>query len=203
MFVAASAVRAGFAGNKVATLSGDQIAVRDTDTVAIDLLDPNASTIVASLSSSDVPTWEKTLREHGVPITKVGKPEEALGQVRFEVAASVAATTSQLEHAGLWDARVEPVPHHYETTWATLKASSPAGLDVGDKTIIPDAQLDLVGIYVVQPIPGDAYALMLGERPADYWYVMWITVGLGLIGLVFAWALVRAVRRDLLPTRAA
>ena len=66
----------------------------------------------------------------------------------------------------------------------------------------PTPQLDLVGLYVERSIPSDAYALITGERPEDYWYVLPITIALGVIGLVFAWALVRAVKRDLLPARA-
>ena len=86
-------------------------------------------------------------------------------------------------------ARVDPVAHHQETTWGVLKTSPPAGF----------ANADLVGLYVSRSIPDDAYALVTGEKPEDYWYVLWISIALGLIGLVFAWALVRAVRRDLLP----
>jgi hypothetical protein len=58
-----------------------------------------------------------------------------------------------------------------------------------------------VGVYTARAIPEDAYALLVGELPDDYWYVMPITVTLAIIGLLFLWALVRAVRRDLLPTR--
>ena len=51
-------------------------------------------------------------------------------------------------------------------------------------------------------IPSDAYALITGEHPEDYWYVLPVTILLAAIGLLFAWALVRAVKRDLLPARA-
>jgi hypothetical protein len=120
--------------------------------------------------------------------------------VRFEVAAPVAGTTIRLEAAKLFAARVEPVRRHYETTWSALRASSPAGLTFGAEAV-PDAQIELVGLYVARAIPDDAYALVTGESPDDYWYVMPITVALAAILLVFAWALVRAVRRDLLPAR--
>jgi len=107
-----------------------------------------------------------------------------------------------LQAANLWaPARLEAMTHHYETTWAKLRGSSPAGFVV-DGTTIPDAQIDLVGLYVSREIPSDAYALITDEHPEDYWYVLPITLALAAIGLVFAWALVRAVKRDLLPTRA-
>ena len=69
-------------------------------------------------------------------------------------------------------------------------------------TTIPDAQADLIGLYVERSIPSGAYALITGERPEDYWYVLPISVALLGVGLVFAWALVRAVKRDLLTARA-
>jgi hypothetical protein len=66
--------------------------------------------------------------------------------------------------------------------------------------VTPDAELDLVGLYVPRGIPDGAYALITGETPADYWYVLPVTIVVGLIALLFAWALVRAIKRDLLPT---
>ena len=205
VFAAAVAIRAGFASGKVATLTGDQVAVADGDAIALDVIDPNTSTIVASFNERfpDTGAWNKALADASVTIAQTAAPDTALGQVRFTVNGSVATTTEHLEKGGLWAARVEAVTHHYETTWATLKSSTPSGLNVGSSTIIPDAQVDLVGVMITRPIPSDAYVLLTGEQPDDYWYVMPITIALGLIGLVFAWALVRAVRRDVLPTRAA
>ena len=84
----------------------------------------------------------------------------------------------------------------------SARRSPPAGLDVGG-TILPDDQIDLVGLHVARGIPAGAYALVAGESPDDYWYVMPITVALAAIVIVFAWALVRAIRRDLLPARTA
>ena len=130
------------------------------------------------------------------------EPDTALGQIRFHIAVSVATTTTKLEGAGLWAARVEPVTRHYQTTWGALRKSPPAGLDVGG-AVLPDAQVELVALYVARSIPSGAYALVTGEVPDDYWYVMPITIALAAILLVFAWALVRAIRRDFLPARAA
>src|SRR5262249_25945101 len=110
---------------------------------------------------------------------------------------AVATTATKLEAAGLWAARVDPVTHHHDTTWRALKGSGPAGLTVAGITI-PDAQLDLIGLYVVRDIPSGAYAVIIGENPQDYWYGLPVAILVGLIGLVFAWALVRAVKRDLL-----
>jgi len=202
VFAAPAAVRAGFANGTVTTVAGDTIAVADRDAVAVEVIDPAACSIAASFNERlpDTAAWLAALGRAGVVPSSTGAPDPAVGQVRFQVAAPVTATTTRLETAGLWAARVEPVTRRYETTWSTLRASSPAGLTFGTQTL-PDAQIELVGLYVARAIPDDAYALVTGESPDDYWYVMPITVALAAILLVFAWALVRAVRRDLLPAR--
>jgi hypothetical protein len=206
VFATAAAVRAGLgaATPTVTTVAGDQVTPANSDGVALDVLDPDASTIAASFNDRlpDIAAWRAALVKAGITPASAGTPDDALGQVRFAVAASVGATTARLETAGLWAARVEPVTRHYQTTWGALRKSPPAGLDVGG-SVLPDAQIELVGLYVAAGIPGDAYALVTGELPADYWYVPWITVALAVILLVFAWALVRAIRRDLVPSRAA
>ena len=204
VFAATPAVRAGLATGSVGTVAGDRVALGDHDRIAIDLVEPNASVIAASFHDRlpDTAAWLAALGHAGVTPASTGVPDTVLGQVRFEVAASVAMTTGKLEAAGLLDARVEPVTHHLETSWAALRSSTPSGLAFGT-TVVPDAQIDLVGLYVARRIPGDAYAVVTGELPDDYWYVMPITVALAVILLVFAWALVRAIRRDLVPARAA
>jgi hypothetical protein len=204
VFASASAVRAGFAGGAVATVAGDQVTLADRDAVALDVVDADAATIAASLNERlpDPAAWRAALGRAGITVTETAPTDAALRQVRFTVEGTVTAATSRLETAGLLAARVEPVTRHYQTTWGALRASPPAGFDVGGK-VLPDAQLELIGLHVARGIPADAYALVTGELPDDYWYVTYITVALAAILLVFAWALVRAVRRDLVPARAA
>jgi hypothetical protein len=204
VFATAAAIRAGLATGSVTTVAGDQVAPASGDAIQLDVVDPNAATIAASFNDRlpDLAAWTAALGKAGIPPVGTGTPDTVLGQVRFTVAASVDTTTKKLESAGLWAARVEPVTRHHQTTWGALRTSPPAGLDVGG-SVLPDAQIELVGLYVVRGIPEDAYALVTGERPDDYWYVMPITVSLAAILLVFAWALVRAIRRDFLPARAA
>ena len=113
---------------------------------------------------------------------------------------AVAVTRTKLENAKLWGTTVEAVTQHYDTTWGKLKGSAPTGFTV-ETTTIPDAQLDLIGVYVSRSIPSGAYALIGGERPQDYWYVLPVTILVGLIGLLFAWAFVRALKRDVLAPR--
>jgi hypothetical protein len=201
VFAAASAVRAGFQTSKVATVAGDQVSVNDGDHVAFDVVDPNVAVIVGTINERfpNAAAWTTALEKAGVTLGSA--PQVGTEQVRFEVQGAVAALTSKLEAAELWAARVDPITHHYETTWGALRGSAPAGFTV-EGTTLPDAQLDLIGLYVARSIPSDAYVVLADERPQDYWYVLPVTIALAVIGLVFAWALVRAVKRDVLPTRA-
>jgi hypothetical protein len=204
VFATAAAVRAGLATGTVTTVAGDQVTLADSDAIALDVVDPNAATIVASFNEDlpDAAKWVAALGAAGITPASTGTPDTALGLVRFAVTAPVTTTTARLEGARLFGARVESVTRHYQTTWAVLRKSPPAGLDVGG-AVLPDAQIELLGLYVARDIPGDAYALVTGELPDDYWYVMPITIALAAVLLVFAWALVRAIRRDFLPRRAA
>ncbi|HLL23128.1 MAG TPA: hypothetical protein VK427_13400 [Kofleriaceae bacterium] len=213
VFATPAAVRAAFtAGAALKTVDGDELTVRASDKVAINLVDPNLSVIVATFTPGtpdhaplvDIASWQRALDGLGIAAKALPQDDKdkAFGQVRFDAPVPVADVTTKLESAKLWSARVEPVTRHRETTWSALAASSPAGFSLGDNTI-PDAQLDLVGIYVTRPIPDAAYALIVGEVPQDYWYILPISIVVGLIGLVFLYALVRAVRRDLLPPRIA
>jgi hypothetical protein len=204
VFATAAAVRAGLATGTVTTASGDPVVPSDRDQIALDMIDPNAATIAASFTARlpDAQAWTKALIAAGLSPIGTGTPDAALEQVRFTVAASASDATTKLERAELWAARVEPVTRHYQTTWGALRKSPPTGLDVGG-SVLPDAQIELIGLYLARDVPGDAYALVTGELPEDYWYVMPITVALAVILLVFAWALVRAIRRDFLPARAA
>lgn len=202
VFATVAAARAGFASGQVATVAGDTIAVHDGDRVAADMVDPASATIAASFNERlpDTAAWQAALGKAGLAQPTAGKVDDALGQIRFTVAEGTTAATAKLEKAGLFAARVEPITRHVEATWGALRASPPGQLALGGT--FPEGQLELLGLYVPRALPGDAYVIVTGEQPADYWYVMPVTIALAALTLVFAWALVRAVRRDLLPTRA-
>jgi hypothetical protein len=201
VFAAAPAVRAAFATGKLTAVTGDDFEVTDSAKVAFDTTDPNRSVIVATFNArlKDKAAWQSALAAAG--ITTTGSHDPMQDTIRFDAIGDPAHVTAQLLEATLWAARVEPTTHHYDTTWGALKGSSPAGFAVG-ATVIPDPQLDLIGVFIAHEIPAGAYALITDEHPEEYWYVLPITIALAAIGLVFAWALVRAVKRDLLPTRA-
>jgi hypothetical protein len=205
VFATADAIRAGFATNNVQSVSGDPISIADSDKIGFDVIDPDTSVVIGTLGDKfpSARAWAMALVSAGVPVD--GTPETTQQTVRYTVLASAATIAPKLEKANLWAARVEPVTKHLETTWSVLRSASQgaAGLAfVVSGQTIPAAQVDLVGVYVARAVPADAYALLAEERPGDYWYVLPITIVLAAIGLLFAWALVRAVKRDLLPTRA-
>ncbi|MBL9013476.1 MAG: hypothetical protein JNL83_04820 [Myxococcales bacterium] len=204
MFATAAAARTAFSSGKVVTVSGETLAITDADAVALDVVDPNTALIVAALNERlpNAEGWASALRAAGITATPLPAPTDQTDQLRYEVKgpAAVATTTTKLEAASLWAARVEPVTRHYQTTWGALKGGSAAGFTVAQGVTIPDAEIDLVGLYISKEIPDGAYAVIDGEKPQDYWYVLPISIGLLVIGLVFLWALVRAIKRDFLQT---
>jgi hypothetical protein len=190
VFASADAVRAAFGSGKITGVGGESVAIQDGDRVAFDVVDPDAAVIVGTFTKyATSADWQKALADAGIDakLTPATIPEET----RFEVHGPNALVDVQakLDKAGVY-ARVDNVTGHFDTTWGALKASPPPAL----------AHADLVGLYVSRTIPDDAYALITGERPQDYWYVMWITIALGAVALAFAWAFVRALKRDVLTT---
>jgi hypothetical protein len=198
LFASPAAVRAGFQSSKVTTVAGDQITVADNDKIGLDVTEPDAAVIVGSYNDRlpNLAAWAKALTDAGITITGTGRDDRERAFFDVQTPGAVASVASKLESAGLWGARVDPVTHHHETTWRALRQSGPAGFTIGGITL-PDAQLDLIGMYVVRDVPGDAYAVIVGENPQDYWYVLPVAIVVGLIGLLFAWAFVRAVKREL------
>jgi hypothetical protein len=211
VFVEAKSLRAGFASNTLKSVDGDELHVKDSDKVAFDMIDPGLATVIATFTPGtpehvallDPDAWHKAMTDLGITAKPlpVDEKDKVLGQVRFETRHPVAEVTAKLEGAKLWSARVEPVTRHHETTWRALKTSPATGFTVGEATL-PDAQLDLVGIYVSRGLPGGALALLVGEHPQEYWYILPITIVVGIIGLFFLYALIRTIKRDFLPTRA-
>jgi hypothetical protein len=200
VFATAAAIRAAAGGPKLATVTGE-VAVAPGDRVKFDVVDPNVATLVCTFNERlpNTAAWSRALAEAG--IAQTSPLHESTDTVRFEITEpdAVASLTRALEAHQLWAARVEPVTRPFETTWSSLSIV-PAGFSVNGTTI-PDPQIDLIGVYVARGIPAGAYALITGELPGDYWHVLPVTIALVAIGLVFAWALVRAIRREL-PTRA-
>jgi hypothetical protein len=205
LFAPAAAVRGGFATSKITTVAGDVITRRDGDRVGFDRIDPAAATVTCTYNErhKDATACAAALSQAGIAISPTATPVQGREQAVFAVTGPDAVATSRvkLDAAKLFGAYVDPVTQHYETTWGKLKTSPATGFSV-DAVTVPDAELDLVGLYVSREIPSGAFALIASERPQEYWYVLPVTIVVGLIALLFAWALVRAIKRDLLPVRA-
>lgn len=195
LFATVADVKAGLGSGDVKTVAGDTVKVAAGDRVAYDVVEPGAALIVAAANDRfpNAKAWSIALAAAGVTVGEplpppIGQSE----QIRFEVKMPDAqvAVTEKLKAANLWAARVEPIVSHHETTWAQLGSAMPA------------TGVDLIGLYVAKDVPDGAVVLITGEKPQDYWYILPITIALAVTLLVFAWALVRAVRRDVLPPRA-
>lgn len=207
VFAPPPAIRGAFTTNSLKTVTGETVTIADGDRVVFELAEPTRALVVASLSSTrkEVKAWTAALTEAQLPILKSYPQTDldtSLAQLRFEVGVAPTIASKKLVDLELWGVRVEAVTTRHETTWAALKKSPSVAFAVQTGAAIPDTQVDLVGVYSKRELPDDAYALLTSERPEDYWYVLPITILLVGIALMFAWALVRAVRRDLLPTRA-
>lgn len=200
VFASLAAMRAGAQTGKVQTVTGDTITLADSDKLAFDVVDPESSIVVGTFGERfpDAHAWAMALVAAQVPAD--GKPEVTRDAVRYHVLVGANVVAPLLEKAQLWGARVETVTTHYDTTWGALRAAPPGNVPVGGKQIA-DSQIDLVGAYVARGVPSGALVVLGEERPADYWYVLPISIALAVIGLVFAWALVRAIRRDLLAPK--
>jgi hypothetical protein len=204
VFAPPKAMREAIASGKLHTVTGDELTLVDSDELAVDLVDLEASTIAAAINDRfpDAATWQAALVAAGLAVTPLPAPQTTADVARFAAPISLTAASAQLEKAGLWAARVEPVLRSHRGTWAQLKGSSPAALTIGTAAVA-DAQIDLVGVFVKRGLPEHAYVLVTSETPADYWYVRPISIALLVLGALFTWVLVRAVRRDLLPPKAA
>jgi hypothetical protein len=194
VFATAANARAAFANGTLATTNGDEVAVRDGDRVTIDVVDPGHARLVCTLTKElpDAAAWQRAIGEAGV-VPNGAATTNKDGTIAFDIAApdAVALITTRLADPRYAASRVDAVRRHSDTTWGELRARN-----------IP-AEVDLIGVYAARPIPDDAYALDVSERPGEYWYVNWVIGAVGLIAILFGWAFARAVRRDLLPTRTA
>lgn len=205
VFATPAAIRAAIAsGGKLRTVSGDELVLRDGDELAVDVVDLTASTIAATFNERfpDVAAWQKAFGSAGLSAALLPAPQTTSEVARFGTPLSVTAVATALEKAGLWAARAEPVLRNYRTTWGRLKGSHPTAFSFGSE-IVPDPQIDLIGAFVKRDLPDGAYALVTSEVPGDYWYVQPISIALLVLGALFTWVLVRAVRRDLLPPKVA
>ena len=146
----------------------------------------------------DVAAWTAALTAAGLtldatPPTTTGR--NATYVVRLPGGAL--AVSRKLDAAQLWGAIAEPITETRRSTVDAMRAD-PAALGPG--AVDGDG---LLRIWSPMPVPADAVVVLMDEAPGDYWYVLPVAIGLAIIALLFAWATVRALRRDWLPTRSA
>ena len=114
----------------------------------------------------------------------------------FEVAApeGVDAVEARLVAARLFAARAEPYDRSHRTTWGKLSAGA-AGLSVAG-TEVPWGSITAAAVETPRRAPADARVIVTTEAPGDYWYLVPVYAVFAAIALLFAWALVRALRSD-------
>ncbi len=202
VFAPVAAIRASFTDGKIVTVTGDTVAAHDDDRVVVETTDPDAATLMVTYHDKmpNLAAWQAALSTAGLITANQAPDKTTFDTATFSVRTSNAVVTAsqKLEAAHLLAYKVEPVVRNLETTFAVLRASTPGTLAFGS-TAIADAQIDLVGVYATRQIPSDAYALVVGETPKDYWHIRPLTIALGVLALLFGWAFVRTLRRDVLP----
>lgn len=182
----------------VTLLDGDKLAITATDQVELSVVDPGAAVVVAALSPGrpDVASWTDALAAAGVIAAGAAPTRTTESLVRWEVhrADAVASIQAALDGAQLWGARVEPSMTHVRAPWTELPVTA-AGVGTPDG-VIPWSSIDVAGIWARRTIPAGAWVVLADEKPGDYWYLTAIYIGLAVLGLLFTWALARAVRRQ-------
>jgi len=182
-------------------IGGDRIALTGDTPIAIAerVAGQSAVTVFRTDTQRDESAWRHALE--GIGLLAPGAPlldtrEDAW---TFQVAApdGVDAVEAKLVAARLFAARAEPYDRTHRTTWGTLSASS-GGLSVG-ATQVPWQSVTATAVETPRTAPADARVIITTEAPGDYWYLIPVYLVFAAIALLFAWALVRAVRGEAAP----
>ena len=209
-FFTAEAVRAALASKatSLTNVEGETVALAPTDAVEVDGADRDAAKIVVAFNErfADAKAWATALAAAGLVTPDQQPSETGRDTARFLVKRpdAVASITKALHDASLWGARVEPVTTTLHATWAQVQADGGVALSLTAPSagIAPYA-VDLVRVMSARHIPANAMVVLVGEKPSDYWYVLPVVIVLGVLGVLFAWGAIRAIKRDWLATPAA
>lgn len=197
-FVQPAALRAALEAGAatVEAPAGDAIAVA-ADTPVHVYQAPGDLVRIMTIPTDGQPTaeaWTEALAAAGL-VTPDAKPRAgALESWVFTTSVTGGAEAAQvrLEEAGLMAAGAEPVLVVHEASWSDLAARGQA-LGVASRQV-PWDHIEWVSLTVPRTVPDQAWVLLTEERPQAYWYVPILFALLGLFGLLFSWALVRALR---------
>lgn len=190
------AARAGGAA-QVKLLDGTVQPLDAAVEIELSVVDPGAVVVIAAKAGTRKTdaAWAEALTAAGVIAAGQAPLSASDDFVRWEVRRPDAMTSVQaaLDGAELWGARIEPSTTQLRAPWGKLVADD-AGV-AGPAGAIPWSAIDVAAVWAPRSAPADAWVVLVGERPGDFWYLMPLYVALGLIGLLALWALVRMVRR--------
>ena len=202
-FFTAEVVRAALASNatSLTNVEGETVALGAADAMEVDGADRDAAKIVVAFNErfADAKAWATVLAAAGLITADQPPSETGRDTARFLVKRpdAVASITKALHDASLWGARVEPVTTTLRATWAQAQADGGVALSLASPaTGSAPYAVDLVRVMSARHIPVDAMVVLVDEKPGDYWYVLPVVIALGVLGLLFAWAGIRAVKRD-------
>lgn len=197
----ARARQASAAGGDVRLVDGGSLAVTGDVDVELWLPDPGQAVVVGTFGTRlpDVAAWTEALARAGVivagaePISKT----DALARWLIHRPDAMTWAAQQIEAAQLWAARVEPAPVRVRSKWSELVVGAD-GVNVPGRAsaAIPWSALDVAAIWAPRTMPSGARVVIADEKPADYWYLTPVYIGLAVIALLFSWALAMAVRRQ-------
>lgn len=188
---------------QVALLDGTAQALDAATEIELSVVDPGAVIVIAAKAGARTTdaAWAEALTAAGVLTAGQAPLSSNSDVVRWEIRRADAAATVQaaLDGAELWGARIEPSTTQLRAPWGKLVADADGV--TGPQGRIPWAAIDVAAVWAPRTLPDGAWVVLVDERPADYWYLWPVFIGLALIGLIAAWALARSVRR-LLSDRA-
>jgi hypothetical protein len=182
----------------VEDIGGDRIPL-DADTtitIAERVAGQAAVTVFRTDAQRDESAWRHALESIGLLPPGAPLVDTRQDAWTFQVAApeGVDAVEGRLVAARLFAARAEPYDRTHRAAWGKL-AAGPGGLSVGD-TQVPWQSITATAVETPRTAPADARVIITTEAPGDYWYLIPVYLIFAAIALLFAWALVRALRRD-------
>ena len=199
-FVDAGAIRSALetGAGDVANPFGDSVAVSATTALVISEKVYDRALVQAFKCDAypDRAGWEVALASAGISTEGITPIDDDQAMVSYEVPApgGVDEVKAKLAEAKLFRARASVVVRPHEARWSEL-GSSAAGLAIAT-TIVPWENLSSLAILTNPSVRADAFVLMTGEQPDTYWYILPVYIVLAFFILLFAWGLVRFVRRN-------
>lgn len=198
-FVTGDSLRkAKAAGGALPLVGGGSHTPAATDEIEVMVADPGAAVVIAAFNPRlpSVQAWTDALTAAGVlaPGEQPVRATEELARWEIRRPDAVASINLALEGAQLWGARVETATARFRTAWSALQVSE-AGV-AAPSGVIPWSAVDVVALWAPRAMPSGAKILLVDDKPAAYWYLTPVYIGLALLAALFTWGLVLAIRRQ-------